>query len=163
MEQTDFKALRLTQNYRQTIHAQPEKIFPLLCPVSEAQWLDGWQYQMIFSESGRVEQGAVFRTPGLDEPDTDWVVTRHDPSAHKVEFIRITPFSRTCLLNISVLSQDETTSQVDISYTYTGLSPAGNDYIVNLSEADFITSMKFWEESMNHFLKSGHKLERSAF
>jgi hypothetical protein len=45
---------------RQTINAPPDAVFPLICPVREAEWLDGWRYTMLFSVSGVVEQGAVF-------------------------------------------------------------------------------------------------------
>jgi hypothetical protein len=38
--------------------------------VREAEWLDGWQYAMIYSDSGRIEEGAVFSTPHDGEEDT---------------------------------------------------------------------------------------------
>lgn len=31
--------------------------------MREAEWLDGWKHNMIYSESGLVEEGAVFSTP----------------------------------------------------------------------------------------------------
>ena len=46
MKQAEFKAHRITREYRQTIEASAETVFPLLCPVREAQWLDGWRYSM---------------------------------------------------------------------------------------------------------------------
>ena len=49
MENPRFTARRIIHTYRQTIDATPEKVFPLLCPVREAEWLDGWQYAMIYS------------------------------------------------------------------------------------------------------------------
>ena len=63
MKDIEFSPKRITREYRQTINATPEKMFPLLCPVREADWLDGWRYNMIYSESGLVEEGAVFSTP----------------------------------------------------------------------------------------------------
>jgi len=63
MEKSSFTARRTTRTYRQTINAIPEKVFPLLCPAREAEWLDGWQYAMIYSDSGLIEEGAVFSTP----------------------------------------------------------------------------------------------------
>lgn len=50
------------KSYRQTIDAPPETVFPLLCPVREAEWLDGWEYEMIYSMSGLIEKGAAFST-----------------------------------------------------------------------------------------------------
>ena len=36
-----FRPERITRKYRQTINAAPHVVFPLLCPVREAEWLDG--------------------------------------------------------------------------------------------------------------------------
>ena len=52
----------MLKSYRQTINASPEIVFPLLCPVREVEWLDGWEYKMIYCVSGLIEKGAVFST-----------------------------------------------------------------------------------------------------
>jgi hypothetical protein len=38
-----FTAKRVTHTYTQKLDATPERVFPLLCPVREAEWADGWQ------------------------------------------------------------------------------------------------------------------------
>ena len=157
MKTPRFRAKRITRTYRQTIQAVPEVIFPLLCPVREAEWLDGWRYTMVYSKSGVVEKGAVFSTQGEGEEQTTWIVTKHDQKTHEVEFARFTPNSRTCVLMIAINSKDEVNSFVDISYTYTATTPAGNDFIDRFSEEAFLVAVTFWEKSMNHFLKTGDK------
>ncbi len=161
MDGSDFKARHITKEYRQTIHALPDRVFPLLCPVLEAEWLDGWQYTMIYSRSGLVKEGAVFTTPRGGEPDTVWVVTKHDPSNLRVEFTRFTYQSRTCVLKIRVRKRDEKSSYVDIAYTYTGISAAGNRFIDALTDDVFHADMKHWEDAMNHFLRTGNQLKRA--
>jgi hypothetical protein len=143
------------------INARPEKVFPLLCPVREAEWLDGWRYDMIYSESGLIEEGAVFSTPQEGEEDTVWIVTRHDPSEREVEFVRFTRESRVCVLKIAVRPKESHGSHVDISYTYTGITPAGNDFIDNFTEEGFLDAVTFWEKSMNHYLETGTRLRRA--
>ena len=101
MDNSSFTARRTTKTYRQTINATPEKVFPLLCPIREAEWLDGWQYAMIYSESGLIEDGAVFSTPHAGEADTVWIVTKHDPRKREIEFARFTHASRTCVLLVA--------------------------------------------------------------
>lgn len=160
MNKSKFKAKRVTRTYRQTINATPEKVFPLLCPVREAEWLDGWHYNMIYSESGFAEEGAVFSTPFEGEEDTVWIITKHDSKGHEVDFARFTHNYRTCLLRIAVKIKDETTSYVNISYTYTGIKSHGNDFIDNLTEEIFLKAVIFWEKSMNYFLKTGKKLKK---
>lgn len=161
MDKPGFTARRTTRTYRQTINASPEEVFPLICPVREAEWLDGWQYAMIYSESGLVEEGAVFSTPHEGETDTVWIVTKHDPGRRQIEFVRFTPASRTCVLRIAVGANGENSSFVDISYTYTGTTPAGNAFIESLTQEIFLEAVVFWEKSMNHFLATGKLLTRA--
>ncbi len=161
MDESDFKAKHVTKEYCQTIYASPDKAFPLLCPVREAEWLDGWRYTMIYSQSGLVEEGAVFSTPHDGEPDTFWVVTKHDLSNLSVEFTRFTHQSRICVLKIGVRLRDESSSYVDIAYTYTSISPAGNKFIDEFTDDVFRADMKHWENSVNHFLKTGEQLKRA--
>lgn len=153
-----FESKRITRAYTQTIHATPDVIFPLLCPVLEADWLDDWTYTMLFSKSGVAEEGAVFSTPGDDEPDTIWITTKHDPVHHEVDFARVTPGSRATFITIKVWPKDARSSYVDIAYTHTGLSAEGNSFVDGYTEQVFMTMMDEWERSMNHYLETGSKL-----
>ena len=162
MSDSVFQVNRAVRTYRQTIDAEPDVVFPLLCPVREAEWLDGWDYKMIYSASGLVEEGAVFSTSNPGEEDTIWVVTRHDPTARRVEFARFTPHSRTCYLTIAVSALGADRSHVDVSYSYTSIAPAGNRFLERWSESAFLDAVVFWERSMNHFLKTGEKLPSVA-
>lgn len=161
MDGSDFKARHVTKKYCQTIYALPDQVFPLLCPVREAEWLDGWRYTMIYSQSGVVENGAVFSTPYECEPDTVWVVTKYDPSNHRIQFARFTHQSRVCVLDIGVRLRDKSSSYVDITYTYTGISTAGNKFIDEITDDVFRTDMQHWENSVNYFLKTGEQLKRA--
>jgi hypothetical protein len=152
-----FKAKRSVWRYTQAIEASPETVFPLLCPVREAEWLDGWQYRLIYSESGRAETGCVFSTPGHGEADTVWVITAHDPDHLRVTFARFTPENRVCTLDIRVEEAGGEKSLVHIAYTYTGISEAGNRFVDGFSEEQFMGAVRFWEASMNHYLKTGKK------
>ncbi len=160
MTGSEFKAKRIKRTYRQTINGTSDKVFQLLCPVREAEWLDGWWYNMIYSESGLVEEGAVFSTRYDGEADTVWIVTKHDSKTYEVEFTRFTHNSRTCVLKIAVKSKDENRSYVDVSYRYTGITPAGNDFIDNFTEEAFLEAVIFWEKSMNYFLETGERLKK---
>jgi hypothetical protein len=161
VEDLEFRSKRITREYRQTINATPEKVFPLLCPVREAEWLNGWQYSMIYSKSGLVEEGAVFSTPDEGEENTVWIVTKHDSKTYHVEFVRFTHNSRTCLLKIAVKPKDNNSSYVDISYTYTSITSVGNDFIDNFTKAAFLEAVTFWEKSMNYFLETGERLKKA--
>ncbi len=155
-----FKARRQTYRYRQINLAPPEKVFALLCPVREADWLDGWQYRMLYSASGAIEEGCIFSTSQDGEEDTTWVVTRYDRRAHEITFARFTPASRVCILEIAVDSAGAGRSNVHIGYTYTALAPEGNDFIEAFTEEAFLDAVRFWEKAVNHYLTTGEKLKR---
>ena len=42
------------------VPAPPAEVFPLLCPVREHDWVEGWQAEVLHSESGVAELGCVF-------------------------------------------------------------------------------------------------------
>ena len=162
MPYTPFTAARVTRTYRQTINAPPARVFRLICPVREADWLEGWQHTMVYSTSGIAEEGAVFTTPSESEGDTVWIVTRHDPAKKIVEFTRFTPRSRVCVLRIAVKPARGGRSLVDIAYIHTGLTPAGNALLDCLTEEEFRRGVTFWEDSMNYWLKSGRQLKKAG-
>jgi hypothetical protein len=95
---TASKSYRIAHEYIQTNPAAPEKVFPLLCPVREADWLPGWQYRLIYSDSGVAELGCVFTTPNPpgsasqgQSDETTWIVTDYDPAALRIAYVWIKP------------------------------------------------------------------------
>jgi hypothetical protein len=156
---------RIMRRYTQHIEARPEIVFPLLCPVREGDWLDGWidEIEMLHSESGLAEDGCVFRTRVPGRPETVWMITRHDPIQKVVEFFRVTTGLVATRLRIGVEAGADASSSVQITYTFTPLSPAGRAFAQeNHSEAAFRSDMGWWEDSMNHWLRSGEILRASA-
>ena len=53
---------RVTHTYTQRLVAPPAAVFPLLCPVREADWIDGWNPLLVLSHSGLAEPDCVFVT-----------------------------------------------------------------------------------------------------
>ncbi|MGE0464199.1 MAG: hypothetical protein AB7Q16_22755 [Vicinamibacterales bacterium] len=158
MSTVQSQGTRVVRRYRQTIDAVPAVVFPLLCPERETEWLDGWRYRMVHSASGLAEDGAVFTTPQAGEPDTVWIVVRHDAAARAVAFARVTPGLTASVLTIAVSPHGPAQSHVDVAYTYTALTPAGEQWIAAWTDEAFLAMMTFWERSMNHFLKTGARL-----
>ena len=116
-----FKAKHVTRSYEQTIHADQDRVFDLLCPVREAEWLDGWDYTLLHSQSGLAEEGCVFLSHQEGENDTIWMITRRDIQNREIEFVRATPESRIARLTISVKAEAANLSTVKITYVITAL------------------------------------------
>jgi hypothetical protein len=156
-----FKAKHITSSYEQTINADPSTVFDLLCPVKEAEWLDGWDYTLLHSESGLAEEGCVFLSRQEGEKDTIWMITRRDVQNRAIEFVRATPESRIARLTIVVDEKAANASQVKITYVITALGEEGNKFLEAFTQENFEAAMKFWEASMNYYLETGEKLAKS--
>jgi polyketide cyclase/dehydrase/lipid transport protein len=156
---------RTVRSYTQRIQAPPDRVFPLLCPVREAEWLAGWSegLEMVHSDSGRAEDGCVFITHPPGRPATVWMITRHDPAARVVEFVRVTAELLATRLRIAVAGEGEGASSVHITYTFTPLGATGRAFLrENHSEDAFRGDMAWWEDSMNHWLRCGETLAAGA-
>ena len=157
-------AAPLIRSYVQHIEAPPEVVFPLICPVREGDWLEGWadSCEVIWSASGVAEAGCVFRTTEAGRPDTIWIITTHDPDRGVVDFARVTPGLVASTLLISVEGLGDGSSTVSIRYSIVPTSPDGvAESAVRYDRAELLASIVWWERSMNHYLRTGQLLRRS--
>jgi hypothetical protein len=157
-----FNAVQKTLTFKQFNNATPDKVFPLLCPVREKDWLDGWDYKMIYSKTGLIEKNCLFSTSYPDEMDTIWHVTQHNPEKFELEFLRVTPKENVVRINIKLTPVENDKTESEIVYQYTGLSEKQNEYINSELELRFEESMKWWEKSINHYLETGKLLKKQS-
>lgn len=159
----EFQAQRVSHEYVQTNVAPPEKVFPLLCPVREAEWVPGWQYRLIYSQSGVAEAGCVFATPNEDGSETTWIVTEYDPGAFRIGFVWISPGLVVAQIRIRLERNSGGNTTAHIWYTYTGLSAAGNREADRYDESWFRHKMQSWESAINHYLRTGKCIAAGAW
>ena len=159
-------AKRFTHSGSVPVTASPDRVFPLLCPVREYEWIDGWDCRVIYSESGLVEEGCIFATRFPDDGPTVWVTTLHDPGTRRVEFVRFTPELKVLKMQLRVDEVTDGTSTLTIKYTLTGLSEEGNRLVEHLG-ADrgeyFEKHIQRLGTLLNHFLTRGTMLKKSEF
>jgi hypothetical protein len=147
------KPKRATHSYRQNLRASPAKIFPLLCPVRETEWAEGWLPELVVSSSGLAERDCVFITP--DAPaNAIWYITRHEPQTWFVEMLKIVPGLTACRLQIQ-LSPNGDECFADITYSHTSIGPAGDKFVANFTADYYHKFMQVWEKLLNDFLKTG--------
>ncbi len=118
---------RVSHTYTQRLIGEPSAVFPLLCPVREADWLDGWDPISVITRSGVAEPDCVFVTPATPN-DAIWYVTQHDPQRGFVEMLKITPLVTACRLTIQ-LRPIATGSEATVTYTHTSLGPEGDAFV----------------------------------
>jgi hypothetical protein len=150
------KPNRASHTYRQTLHAAPGKVFPLLCPVRETEWATGWLPELVISSSGVPEEDCIFLT--CDKPGTGiWYITRHEPERWLVEMLKILPGVTACRLEIQ-LSENGDGCFADITYSHTSIGAAGDEFVATFTADYYQRFMQTWEKQLNHFLTTGSRL-----
>ena len=152
--------VRVRRTYTQHLEAPPEEVFPLLCPVREADWVPGWAPRAVYSESGVAEPSGVFTTPvegAEDDPHRDavWVITHHDPQAGWVDFVKVTPGVTAAQITIRLAASGDGGTQAQVTYQHTALSPEGEDFVAGFTDEHYEEFMQGWEGALNHYLATG--------
>ena len=147
------KPNRVTRTYTQKLVAPPDRVFPLLCPVREADWIEGWNPTAVWSHSGLAETDCVFVMPGTPHPSI-WYVTRHEPERGFVEMLKIVPEMTVCRLSIQ-LAAASWGCDATVTYSHTSLGPQGDVFVANFTEAFNEKFMREWETQINHYLLTG--------
>ncbi len=143
--------------------APPEQVFPLLCPVREADWVPDWRYRMVYSRTGVAEEGCVFATPNDDGSETTWLVTHYDPAACSIAFAWVWPGMVAAQIRIQLEPAAQASTDANIHYAYTSLSPEGNALLERWDAAWFRGKMQSWERAINHYLRHGEKIAAAAW
>jgi len=156
-----FKAARKELTYIQQNDGNINDVFFLLCPVREKDWLDGWDYQMIYSKSGLIEKDCVFTTLNENGKKTVWQVTQYDEKKFNIEFLRVIPDTHIVKINISLEKINNHKTKTKITYKYTSLNKDESKFIENQLEKEFQHLMFWWEKSINHYLITGKKLKKT--
>lgn len=148
--------IRVKHTYTQTLAGPPEAVFPLLCPVREAEWVSGWDPRFVISNSGVAELDCTFVMP--DQPhDAVWVVTQWNPQVHYIEFVKVMPEVAVGRIEIRLRPGLANQTLAEVSYAYTALSEAGERLVENFTETHYTIFMQEWELELNHFLTTGQK------
>jgi hypothetical protein len=151
------KPNRVRHTYTQTLTDPPDKVFPLLCPVREKDWVPNWNPKRVISASGLAERDGIFMTEAAPH-DAIWVIVRHDAGAGVLEIVKITPHHTVCKLEISLSASGDEGTRAEISYEYTALGPLGEAFLKEFTEEWYTNFMTDWEAALNHYLTTGEML-----
>ena len=144
---------RVEHRYVQRLVAPPDEVFPLLCPVRELEWAEGWDPLRVYSASGLVERDCAFVTSD-DGVESTWVVTRHEPERHRLEMVKFTPGSLVTRLTIT-LEPDDDGCRAEVRYVFVATNEAGRAAVAERDETTWIEFMREWERSLKDHLTSG--------
>lgn len=150
-------AHRAERSWTHRVPALPSGVFPLLCPVREYDWIEGWDCEMVFSRSGVAEDGCVFTRTDETGPAV-WVISRYEPD-ERIEFVITTPGSHVQQLRIRV-GEDGGGSVLHWTRTITALGPAGEAAVDALEDGSWDSRMAGLERALQHYLATGEMLRR---
>ncbi|HVR43421.1 MAG TPA: hypothetical protein VMS56_08240 [Thermoanaerobaculia bacterium] len=142
------RPVRVTRTYNQRLFAEPNRVFPLLCPVLESQWVEGWDPRLVISESGIAERDCVFVT---GDPEAIWVVTEYVPP-ERIEFVKVTPGVTASRITIGLERAAEGETRAEVIYSHTALGPEGERYVAEMTEDAWLRFITEWEEALNRHL-----------
>jgi hypothetical protein len=151
-----WEPTRVSTIWRGNLPGTPEEAFPLLCPTREADWLPGWNAELIFTASGYAEKDCVFKTgPQGRVGDGVWVFAAHDPPT-KVEIVRFTEdilFQiRACLEPVG-----ESESALTWEYVLTALTESGAALLEG-QDAALEAKAANLGAAMSHYLRTGEMI-----
>jgi hypothetical protein len=136
--------------------APPDRVFPLFTPAGEKLWVDGWDPEMVYPESGATEEGMVFTTGRPDGSESVWTMTEYDERNLRVAYVRVTPGSDVCMVAVRCEPGLKGGTRARVTYTLTALTGRGSVYMADdFSEEHHRKQMATWEEAITRYLCRG--------
>ena len=150
------KASRVELEAVQHLGGLPEEVFPLLCPVREREWLEGWQCEVIHTVSGLAEEGCIFSTTDPESGARDiWLISRHQPP-REIEFIR---FDGRRVIRYSICLKNNGEGGTVAQWRQAVTATDGGT-LTGLSQESFAAMVAVDEAALNHFLQTGEMLKQ---
>jgi hypothetical protein len=144
--------VRVTHSYVQRLAAAPARVFPLLCPVREAEWVAGWDPELVVSASGVAEPDCVFTTRDDAGREAVWTVTRHEPDRHRLELLKVVPGLVVTKVEIALAPDRDGDTEATVTYTHTALSAEGRHFVAATTAEVYAAFMAEWEAELNRYL-----------
>lgn len=129
----------------------------LFTPLGETWWLPGWQPTFIHPASGETREGGVFTTKAPDDPgSTLWTVALWQPQQGRARYARVTPGSRSALVDVAARPIGPRTTAVTVSYTVTALADHGDAWLARFTPEAFRDDLEKWAGLIREYLKARH-------
>ena len=129
----------------------PEKLFPLLCPTTELDWLPGWDATLLHTASGVSEYNAIFSTSFFGTEEL-WVCTRFEPGK-AMEYSAVSGHVAS-KMDIALTDNCDGTTTGRWLITISALTEAGNAAVGQVDKAKQYLEEKALD-SLVHYIDTG--------
>lgn len=98
----------------------------------------------------------IFVTENHDHAASDaiWLVKRHDPNSHYVEFYKVEPEDKVGIITVKCNSISRSETNVSVSYEYIALSKKGNAFVANFTSEDYKEFIGEWKQLLEKYFKA---------
>jgi hypothetical protein len=156
--QREYKYKREIQEFTGIFETTPDKIFPLLCPARETDWVPGWDVDLIYTNSGYAEDKCVFHTKKSSSASEGlWTFTGFKLN----EYIEFVKFQQDILVHckVSLSQNNDGTTTATWKTILTSLSEKGNKEIEKMVDNKQHTTIF---DVMDYYLKNGKMISKHS-
>jgi hypothetical protein len=159
-QQRSFKAKRKQLVFSGTWETTVEELFPLLCPVREADWIPGWDCELIYTDSGLAEDNCTFKTDKSNAVGEGlWIFIGYEVNQY-IEFVRVQE-DLTIRARITINDNKDGTVSATWNVLHTGLTKRGNEEIDKLPEKDPPQAGAL-AKMIDYYLKKGKTINQTS-
>ena len=137
-----------------TLAAPPDRVFPLLCPVLEYDWIATWQCEMVNTLSGVAEEDCIFRTTRPGDGEMTWITTRYEAN-RAIDYTGFVAGSHIMRLKIALAPTGSGQTRLNWTRRFLALTPAGAEFVAAYTREKHDTMMSGLHASLTHYLATG--------
>jgi hypothetical protein len=135
------------------VHLPYVQTAPLFGPEGERVWAGKhWDPRVLYPQPARDMQGAVF-TIAHGSLNAVWVNTLFDVDARHFQYVYFLPDLMVTTIDVRFTILDAATTQVNVLYTRTALTVAGNEHVAAMTEGDKTAGAE-WQKAIDTYLAS---------
>lgn len=136
------------------VPAKPTRVFPLLCPVREYDWIPSWEAEVVYSGSGFAELDCVFTTRSETDGPRTWICTRYQPSS-AIEYTSFSSCGYVMRLDIGLEPHGETMTRLNWCRRFIATSNEGNAWIAQMTPAGMAAATDKLARLLAYYLATG--------
>lgn len=158
-QDSPVKYKRRFLQYGGTFETTMDTLFPLFCPTREADWIPGWDADLLYTESGYAEEKVIWRTPaGSFTGEGLWTITDLRPN----ELLEFVFYHEDLLTFVRLTAVDNGDGTITATWnsTFTALSEQGNQKIDAMPGAE--PRSAGLSAMITHYLTTGETLPMPA-
>ena len=149
-----FQSTQFSRSAVALVDAPIERVFPLLCPKKEEDWIPGWQCETLWSRSGCNEDGAIFRTSKPYGTELYWHTLQFNIDRRIVDFLITAPRLFHFRFTITVEMKKTAQAAIHFHQTFTSVSEEGREFLERYQSEDFAARVQTLGALMTQYLNA---------